>query len=165
MCDYCGCRDTAAAIGELSDEHEEVLELTYRLRRLAGVGDHPGVAEVLETLEPLLARHTAKEEQGLFTQLRAAWGADDRLDALVDEHRMVDALLDVVRAGDPGWRTAARTASDTLSAHLLAEETDLFPYAMYELRPEQWAAIDEIHARLAARDQAVASAPTNRARV
>lgn len=87
MCAYCGCRQRPA-IDELSEEHEQLLELVYGLRRRAETGDHAEVVAVLEgDLGPLLAHHADKEERGLFTQLRTSWHADDRLDTLVAAHR------------------------------------------------------------------------------
>lgn len=145
MCDYCGCRDLTPAIGELSEEHERMLDLGYRLRRAVRAQDHAAAIAVLDELEPLVDHHTDKEEQGLFTQLREVWGADDRLDTLVDEHEAVDALLAEARAGGTGWADAAERGMALLSQHLLDEETDLFPYAMYELSPQQWQRVEAVH--------------------
>jgi hemerythrin-like domain-containing protein len=35
-----------------------------------------------------------------------------------------------------------------LSRHLMDEETDLFPYAQYELSPLQWDEVERVHARV-----------------
>lgn len=145
MCDYCGCR-RHAPIEELSEEHEELLELGYRLRRLAREGAPAEALELLEQrLVPLLRAHTAKEERGLFAQLRSTWEADDRLDALVSEHRAMDAALAVVRRGGLGWTAALEALLADLSEHIMAEETDLFPYAAYDLGADQWRAVEEVH--------------------
>lgn len=146
MCDYCGCR-RQAPIDELSDEHERVLDLGYRLRHLARRSDHAAVVRVLEDeFVPLLEVHTAKEERGLFTELRGSWDADDRLDSLVDEHRDLAVRLETVVAGGPGWEASLVALLADLSDHVLAEETDLFPYALYELGAAQWRAVEEAHA-------------------
>lgn len=147
MCDFCGCRGQAP-IDELSREHERLLDVIYQVRRDAARDDHPTVVETFAAeFLPLLRRHTAKEEQGLFAQLRTAWAADERLRALVAEHRRIEKLLDVVLRGDPGWRETVVQLGDELSAHIFDEETDLFPYALYELRDEQWAAVAAAHER------------------
>jgi hemerythrin-like domain-containing protein len=149
MCDYCGCRDRPA-IAELSAEHDELLELIYGLRRLADAGERAGVRALLEQrVLPLLRAHVDKEERGLFTQLRSAWAADARLDALVDEHRDLDERI----AGlieSPSWRAELREAARLLADHIMAEEVDLFPYALYELGAGQWEAVDAVHAAHAA---------------
>lgn len=149
MCDYCGCRNEAA-IAELSDEHDRIQDLAYDLERLADTGDHRAVCAFLdEHLMPLLQHHTEKEEQGLFAQLRTSWEADDRLDTLVQEHRDIEVRLRQVRTGGPEWPHAVTLLVAELSQHILDEEVDLFPYALYELRPSQWEALTELHARLA----------------
>ena len=146
MCDYCGCR-LRPAIDELSEEHDRLLDLVYGLRRRAEEGDHAGVAATLEQdLSPLLRHHADKEERGLFTQLRAAWQADDRLDALVAEHRDLERLLADVIDGGTGWAQLVGRLADELTEHIFDEETDLFPYSLYELTPEQWDEVETVHA-------------------
>lgn len=150
MCDFCGCR-RQAPIDELSAEHERVLDLGYQLRQLGRTADHGAVATLLEhEVAPLLRRHTTKEERGVFTQLRETWEADDRLDALVDEHRELEAAIATVLAGGPDWPGVLTTLLDDLSEHILAEETDLFPYALYELGSHQWEAVAAAHAEVLA---------------
>lgn len=101
MCDYCGCRHEPA-IAELSQEHEQVLELSSRMRWHARERDLGAAQRTLAALQPLLAVHTHKEEQGPFAQLRRAWGADDRIDALIREHHDIDELLRHVEDGRAG---------------------------------------------------------------
>lgn len=145
MCDFCGCR-RERAIAELSEEHEQLLELGYVIRRLLDEGKHARARRAVgDELAPLLRSHAEKEEQGLFTQLRSRWEADPRLDDLVGEHRELDALLGASLGSDPGWEDAVRKLIGLLSEHMLSEETDLFPYALYELTAVEWHAIDEVH--------------------
>lgn len=145
MCDYCGCR-RQAAIEELSGEHERILDLGYELRRWAARDDHAAARAVIEDeLAPLLCHHTVKEEAGLFAELRRAWEADDRLDALVDEHRSIDEMLATAVRGGAGWRSEVEVLVALLAEHIVSEETDLFPYSLYELDPDQWDAIDAVH--------------------
>jgi hemerythrin-like domain-containing protein len=154
VCDFCGCRQQPA-IDTLSEEHERLLDLGYRLRSSATDGDRERVrATVARDLLPLLHHHTDKEERGLFTQLRAAWEADDRLAALVVEHREIDRLASRVLDDDVGWREHLATLVATLSEHILSEETDLFPYALYELDHRQWDEVERVHASTAGRPAA-----------
>jgi hemerythrin-like domain-containing protein len=149
MCDYCGCRNQPE-INELSDEHDRLLDLAYQLHRLARRGSHAEVLAVVDgEFAALLDRHTGKEEQGLFTQLRSCDEADDRLDTLVGEHRELEARLAVVREAAAGWREVLTELVDDLDQHILDEEVDLFPYAMYELRAPQWDLVAEAHAAAA----------------
>lgn len=164
MCDYCGCR-RQAAIEELSDEHERILDLGYELRRWAARGDHAAARAVIaDELAPIVRRHTVKEEAGVFAELRRAWEADDRLDALVDEHRSIEELLATAIRGGAGWQAEVEALVATLAEHIVSEETDLFPYSLYELDPEQWEAIDAVHAEQRAREpapSACTAAPTD----
>jgi hemerythrin-like domain-containing protein len=154
VCDFCGCRQQPA-IDELSEEHERLLDLGYRLRRWAAEGDRDRVRHaVVQDLLPLLHHHTDKEERGLFAQLRAAWEADDRLATLVDEHRRIDDLATRVLGDDVGWPEHLTTLVATLSEHILSEETDLFPYARYELDHRQWDAVERVHAAAGGRPAA-----------
>ena len=149
MCDYCGCH-SQTAIAELSEEHDRIQDLCYDLRRLDASDDEPAARRLVdERLAPLLLHHTDKEERGLFAELRSCWEADDRLDTLIDEHRDIEAQLQRVRAGGTGWQQAVRQLVTEISQHILDEEVDLFPYALYELRPRQWESLDELHEALA----------------
>lgn len=145
MCDYCGCR-TAPAIDELSHEHERLLNLGHGARRRALSEDHATIVALLESeFLPLLTEHTRKEEAGLFAELRSTWEADDRIAALEDEHEELEELFDVVRRGGHGWREALDVAVRLLSDHVMDEETDLFPYALYALSPDQWSVVARRH--------------------
>ena len=146
MCDFCGCR-SQPAIDELSAEHERLLDLVYALRRDAARSDHATVVRTLETaIVPLLHHHTDKEERGLFAQLRAAWEADARLSALESEHRHLEELIATVLRGAAGWSAVVGRMADELSQHVFDEETDLFPYALYELDDARWDAVEAVHA-------------------
>ncbi|MEX2549351.1 MAG: hemerythrin domain-containing protein [Nitriliruptoraceae bacterium] len=152
MCDYCGCR-RQPAIDELAEEHERLLEQVSQLRRLARSGALDDVAGILRSdVVPALAVHTAKEERGIFAELRRSWVADDRLDALVGEHREIEALIGRILAAEDGWRQLVAELADELAGHIVDEETDLFPYALYELTPTQWEVVEDLHRGLRARE-------------
>lgn len=146
MCDYCGCR-FIAPIADLSDEHDRLMDLAYELRRLADAGARDRVMGILDgEFGSLLRHHTDKEERGVFAQLRATGGAGPRLDALIGEHRDIEIQLARVRRGDEGWQQAMSRLASDLAGHILDEEVDLFPYAMYELDDTQWDTVAEVHA-------------------
>lgn len=146
MCDYCGCRNQPE-IAELSQEHDRLLDLAYDLKHLAAGGSHTEVLAIVDgPFASLLAHHTGKEERGIFTQLRSHDEADDRLDALLTEHRELEAQLTAVREGHEGWRSVLVRLVADLNQHVIDEEVDLFPYAMYELRGPQWDRVAEVHA-------------------
>ena len=77
--------------------------------------------------------------------LARTWG--DRLhDALVAEHRDLERLLADVIDGGTGWAQLVGRLADELTEHIFDEETDLFPYSLYELTPEQWDEVETVHA-------------------
>ena len=153
MCDYCGCR-FIPQIAELSDEHDRLLDLAYRLRRHAEAGTRDAVLDLLDgEFVALLQRHTDKEERGVFAELRAIGDADDRLDALVGEHRDLELLVARVRRGGADWPATVVQLATELSGHVVDEEVDLFPYAMYELDDARWDAVARVHASEDHRDE------------
>lgn len=125
MCDYCDCR-SHHQLAALSDEHAVLLGLLGELR--AGA---PVVNRLAETLDG----HAAREERGVFAELRRAGIDPGYLDRFERDHERIHALID---AG----AMAALVA--VLEAHILHEETDLFPAAHQLLSPEQWDAVDAI---------------------
>ncbi len=150
MCDYCGCR-LIPPIADLSQEHDRLMDLAYELRRLAAAGSRDRVVEILDgEFASLLRHHTDKEERGIFAELRVTGEADPRLDALIGEHRDIEALLALVRKGQEGWQEALGRLAGDLSSHIIDEEVDLFPYAMYELDDTQWDTVAEVHAAASA---------------
>ena len=136
-------------VDELSHEHETILDLAYLLRRLAAEGLHHAAVDLVDReLAPLLDRHTRKEERGLFTQLRASWSADAQVGELEDQHRSVEAQLAAIRAGGDGWQDTAAALVADLDAHIVEEEVDLFPYAVYLLDDAAWGAVTAVHAQV-----------------
>ena len=150
MCDYCGCR-RHAPIEELSGEHEELLEVGYRLRRLTREGRPDEALALLEQrLVPLLRSHTSKEERGLFVQLRSAWEADDRLDSLVDEHRTI-----AMAAGDLRSAVAPGVYGTSPQGILMAEDTrsawEAYIPERMDLRPRAEAILADVATRFGKR--------------
>lgn len=135
MCDYCGCRNQPP-IGELMDEHDRILDLAWRITKHPEVGDVIGDA-ARSKLRALLEMHAAKEEEALYPLLIASGDLDDDDRAVYErEHRELLAAVD----------TAAfdAHASAALSAHIEAEEFELFPSTMSAFDDTAWAEMDRI---------------------
>lgn len=138
MCDYCDCR-SQPEIARLSAEHERIGEVLGELRRVAP--EH--VDRLLDELVAVLAPHSAREEVGLYPQLRAAGiGAD--VDRLAQEHQLIDAAF-AEACRDP---STVGVAADLLARHIFEEETDVFPAARQLLDPSAWSEIDHATARV-----------------
>jgi hemerythrin-like domain-containing protein len=139
MCDYCDCR-SHTEIASLSDDHETFWHMLDQLMRAVETDDHDRAAAVAAELHPLLDGHAAREERGLFTQLRHAHVSDGYVARFERDHHAVHALLGDVDARE--WRECARQLIRVLGDHIAREESDLFPAAHQLLTPAQWDAVD-----------------------
>ena len=144
MCDHCGCRDHPA-IAELSEEHETILRLAWRVAEQAD-------DDARRSLVELLGRHVAKEEEGLYPQLVGLRSLDPgTVAALEEEHDTIDGAVTGLRVD--------RRAFYELAAHIEQEEMELFPAAMFAFDDAQWASLREVHARV---DQPAGQSRTSR---
>lgn len=143
MCSYCGCR-SITVIGELTSEHDAIINATGQLCREAATGDAAAARIAAEAVSALLEPHTIREEVGLFAELRRDPEFTDHVDSLCAEHRELDALIARVSGGDLG----ATTALDTLMRrHIDREENGIFPAAAIALDGGTWDLIDARAAR------------------
>jgi hemerythrin-like domain-containing protein len=139
MCSYCGCR-SISVIGELTEEHEQIINAAAELRRAALVGDAAAAGEHARDVARLLHPHTAREERGLFRELRLDPEFTDHIDSLTDEHDEIDIRLEEILAGE-----LARVTElvDLLRAHIDREEDGLFPAAAIALFGPAWERVVE----------------------
>ncbi len=136
MCDHCGCR-TIPAIAELTADHERILTLAWKVAEgfRLGQGAPPAMGKELLAL---LDVHVVKEESGLYPLLAASGDlAADTLSELEEEHRTLHLAL---KGG-----AFDRRDYFALAAHIEAEETDLFPAAMFAFDDETWSELELIH--------------------
>lgn len=145
VCDYCGCRDEGPT-AELNAEHDQLHEMTLQLRSVLNDGGDPSA--LFAEFTHLLGMHAAKEEVGLFPQVRELGKLDEDLDQLVAEHETLHRQL-----GDGHAGAHVREALTLLGQHIDDEEWGLFPHVIHALDPEQW---DEIALAHLAVEQAFA---------
>jgi hypothetical protein len=151
VCGYCGCR-AITVIGELSAEHDALVNASGVLQRAAAGGDVAAAGAAATVLGDLLAPHTAREELGLFAELRRDEEFTDHVDSLCDEHDDLDALLAAVAGGD---LTRVPVLVDLLRRHIDHEENGLFPAAAVGLDGPAWERVAELSGAEQARRQAV----------
>lgn len=146
MCEYCGCQ-SLPAIAELTREHDAVVTLISHVRDAHRDGDVPRMAELARRIASVLGPHTRVEEDGLFPELAAEF--PEKIDALVGEHRRIEAVLAEAAAvpADPGWPGRLMDALAVLREHVLKEQDGVFPAALASLGPEQWEAVEAARAR------------------
>lgn len=148
MCDYCGCRNEGPT-AELNAEHDQLHEMSLQLRSTLDEGGD--ATELFADFTRLLTIHAAKEEVGLFPEVRKLAKLDEDLDNLIAEHETLHRELGHGPTGDD-----VRHALTLLGQHIDDEEWGLFPHIIHALDPEQW---DEITLAHLAVEQAFAEPP------
>ncbi|TMR90695.1 hemerythrin domain-containing protein [Nonomuraea basaltis] len=136
MCNYCGCREFPL-IGHLSQEHWDIHECAWALRRTIGDGRYSDATALLDKLLARLVPHTAAEESGLFTELRAEGTLADEVERLCAEHTDIHGVLGAIDRDAPDW-PAVLNALDRLHQHIDHEEHGLFPAAVIMLPLATW---------------------------
>ena len=139
MCDYCDCR-SHTEIAELSAEHEELTSLLGHLRVAVQANDRAEAGRLVTAMHNRLPGHAAREERGVFPELRTQVGAD-YVAMFEEDHASIHDLLD--QAAGEAWAAASVELADRLADHILREESDLFPAAHQLLTSDQWSHIDE----------------------
>ncbi|MEU6121181.1 hemerythrin domain-containing protein [Streptomyces sp. NPDC047123] len=137
MCHYCGCRDIPL-IKEFIAEHERVTDAGGDAVRALDRGETARARELVDVMARELAAHWRGEEDGLFAVMRQDEEYAAYIDALVQEHRELAALLpalDLTREADAG---RLRAAVDELHRHIAKEEDGLFPASLTALTGEEW---------------------------
>lgn len=147
MCEYCGCQ-SVTAIGDLTREHDAVVDLIGEVRSAHRDGDATAMAEGARRIALLLGPHTAVEEDGLFPAMAAVF--PDQIAALSAEHRQIEAVLrEPPRTDDASdWPQRLLGVLDVLRHHILKEQDGVFPAALAELSTAQWDAVDAVRTRV-----------------
>ena len=151
MCEYCGCQDVAA-IGELTREHERVVDLIALVRAAHRDGDMQRMGRLAQCIAELLVPHVQVEERGLFPPLEADF--PDQMAELRREHRNIDTVLEescAVASWDPAWAARLLGALDLLRWHILKEQDGVFPAALATLRTADWEAMNAVREQIGSR--------------
>lgn len=148
MCEYCGCQEVTG-IGELTREHDLVVDLIGEVRGAHRDGDLDRMANLAHRIAELLEPHTQVEELGLFPPLEAEF--PDQLAELRREHQSVETVLAESWAAairDPQWAARLLAALDVLRRHILKEQDGVFPAALASLSTGDFEAMDAVRARV-----------------
>lgn len=146
MCEYCGCQ-ALGTIGELTQEHDEVVRLISHLRPAHQDGGVVRMAEVAREIAKVLGPHTEVEEHGLFPAL--AGDFPEQIAALEAEHRRIEAVLAEASGAfltDPTWPDRLMETMAVLRDHILKEQDGVFPAALADLSTEEWEAVEAARA-------------------
>lgn len=140
MCDYCSCR-SMPLIEELTADHDRLSDLGVQVIRAIREGDSAQARASFGELAALLWVHTAVEEAGVFSALRAAGELGDQVDALLADHEATLASIGAL-AGDQWDEAAALDLIADLDVHIAREEYDLFPATLMAMPPAGWDAAE-----------------------
>jgi hemerythrin-like domain-containing protein len=146
MCEYCGCQDIAA-IAELTAEHDVVVGLIRDARLALASGDFDEAGSRARAIAAVLAPHTAVEEGALFPAMATEFA--DHVAGLLEEHRLVEAVLAESAEGtptDPSWPGRLDSAVSVLREHISKEQDGLFPAALAVLDSADWDLLDHVRA-------------------
>lgn len=157
MCEYCGCQEIAV-IGELTREHDAVVDLIGRIERSLADQRLGDVAEGCRKISAILVPHTVVEEEGLFPEMAAEF--PDHIETLRSEHREIEKVLDEaagVVPDDQDWPARLLGALFLLREHILKEQDGVFPAALAALDTVQWERIEAVRARISTAATTLAS--------
>ena len=135
--------DRDPEIDGLIDEHRELMTIMATLRRAMGQPDSE-VDGLLNQVEMALAHHTEREEAGLFHRLREVDVAPEYMGLFEHDHGHLIDLIESARHD----RHSVDDLLKSLEAHMVREETDMFPAAEQLLGPADWDAVEAAVAHL-----------------
>jgi hemerythrin-like domain-containing protein len=135
--------DHDTEIDGLIDEHRELMTIVATLRRESGQPDSE-VEGLLDQLETALAHHTVREEAGLFHTLREVEVPPEYMGLFEHDHGHLVDLIQSARRD----RHSVDDLLKSLEAHMVREETDMFPAAEQLLGPADWDAVEAAVAHL-----------------
>src|SRR5262245_36189304 len=121
MCDYCDCR-SHPQIASLSAEHELMLSLLGELEQAVDDEDAERAVVLTARLDGALGSHTAREEQGVFSQLCLVEVDRDYVARFESDHHEVDRLLARGPLDGP-WQERAGDLIRLLRDHIAREES------------------------------------------
>jgi hypothetical protein len=158
MCGYCGCQELTA-IEDLTAEHDAIVTLSGTARRALAAGELDTAADAARVIATILGPHSVVEEEGLFPAMVRDFG--EHVQALVAEHRTIEAVLAQSVEGtpiDPTWPQALEDTLDALREHIIKEEDGVFPAALTVLEPAQWEQIAAVRERVGSHTVAATAA-------
>jgi hemerythrin-like domain-containing protein len=149
MCEHCGCRGVEP-IGQLMDEHFELLDMSASVRQLLMVDDRGATWDALGQLAAHLLDHVRREEAGVFRALRDQGEFVDAVLELEAEHLSFDEALSQLDLASPDFEGQVNLLLDDLSLHIDKENLGIFPVTVVTLGAKGWATVDAAHARFGA---------------
>jgi hemerythrin superfamily protein len=114
----------------IKKDHQEVTNLFRRLKAAEGFSETS--EQLLAQLREDLALHAHAEEQVWYPALREAEGAKELVEEALDDHELIQDLLDELAASrmdDEAWNERLEVLEEHVEEHIEEEEGDLFDVA------------------------------------
>jgi len=114
----------------IKKDHQEVANLFRRLKAAEGFSETS--EQLLAQLREDLALHAHAEEQVWYPALREAEGAKELVEEALDDHELIQDLLDELAASrmdDEAWNERLEVLEEHVEEHIEEEEGDLFDVA------------------------------------
>lgn len=144
MCEYCGCRQIAP-LAELMDEHMALLDVASDVEIALRHREHDRALAHLRRLADLLDRHVRREEEGVFTALKATGEFLDEVAELEQEHLDFHAGLGDLDPADPSFSEIVTAMFRHLSDHIDKEDLGIFPVSVVTLGASGWDTVARVH--------------------
>src|SRR5512145_2979791 len=114
----------------IKKDHQEVASLFRRLKAAEGFSETS--EQLFAQLREELELHTYAEERVLYAALQEAEGTQELVEAALNEHKLVQELLDELAAScmdDEAWNEQLERLEEHVEDHIEDEEGDIFDVA------------------------------------
>ena len=122
----------------IKKDHEEVASLFRRLKAAEGFSET--FEQLFAQLREHLELHAHAEERVLYSALKEAEGAQELVEEALDDHELVQNLLDelaAARIDDEAWNEKLEVLEAYVEDHIEEEESDIFDMARQLFSVEQ----------------------------
>jgi hemerythrin superfamily protein len=122
----------------IKKDHQEVASLFRRLKASEGFSET--FEQLFAQLREDLELHAHAEERVLYSALKEAEGAQELVEEALDDHELVQNLLDelaAMRIDDEAWNEKLKVLEEHVEDHIEEEESDIFNVARQLFSVEQ----------------------------
>ena len=114
----------------IKKDHQEAVSLFRRLKAAEGFCETS--EQLFAQLREELELHTHAEERVLYAALQEAEGTQELVEAALDDHKLVQELLDelaALRMDDDTWNEQLEVLEEHVKDHVKDEEGEIFDVA------------------------------------
>ena len=115
----------------IKKDHQEIVRLFRRLKAAEGFSETS--EQLFAQLREEIELHTHAEERVWYPALREAEGTQELVEEALDDHELVQDLLDELTAScidDAAWNEKLEVLEEHVEDHIEEEESDIFDVAL-----------------------------------